>query len=551
MSSSSGRSSGTSRRTSATIWVETDEPCTVDILGAEAPTFSVEGHHYALVIVDGLDPGSVYEYEVALDEHVVWPLPDDPFPPPWSARSTADPLGSCSVAAGRRRPTSLPTRSSSITTIAAAASMRCVRTGCGCCDPAIDEWPDLLVLLGDQVYADDPSPGPATHRRDVRRCRRSRRDPPDEVVADFEQYTWLYHESWTPEVERWVLSVVPSTMIFDDHDMIDDWNISETWVADIRRQPWWQEHIIGGLMSYWIYQHLGNLSPERIREEGMLAALIAGGRRHATCCDGGRPSPSSTRPCPAATTSATTATSVDVRLVVIDSRNGRVLEPEARQMVDDDEWAWIAEHAAEPCRHLLIASSLPVLVPGGLHDLQQWNEAVCATGAGAARGRGSASASGVAIDLEDWSAFDRSFRAMCELIDDTANESPIRPRRSRCCRATSISPTSPRSRCPRRATTCRVRQVVSSPIRNAFVKRERRVIRFAIRRSGRAIAGWLARRAGVAPAPIRWELEHGPIFDNNIGMLCVGDDRPRLVIERARPDENGDPILEIKVDVAL
>ena len=28
----------------------------------------------------------------------------------------------------------------------------------------------------------------------------------------------------------------PSAMIFDDHDMIDDWNISAAWVADIRRQ---------------------------------------------------------------------------------------------------------------------------------------------------------------------------------------------------------------------------------------------------------------------------------------------------------------------------
>ena len=33
---------------------------------------------------------------------------------------------------------------------------------------------------------------------------------------------------------------------------------------------------------------------------------------------------------------------------------------------------------APPVRHLLIATSLPVFVPGGVHGLQQWNEAVCA-----------------------------------------------------------------------------------------------------------------------------------------------------------------------------
>ena len=42
----------------ATIWVETDAPCEVAVLGHTAPTFTVCGHHYALVIVEGLAPGS-------------------------------------------------------------------------------------------------------------------------------------------------------------------------------------------------------------------------------------------------------------------------------------------------------------------------------------------------------------------------------------------------------------------------------------------------------------------------------------------------------------
>jgi hypothetical protein len=32
--------------TEALIWVETDGPCTVSVLGCEARTFCVEGHHY-------------------------------------------------------------------------------------------------------------------------------------------------------------------------------------------------------------------------------------------------------------------------------------------------------------------------------------------------------------------------------------------------------------------------------------------------------------------------------------------------------------------------
>jgi len=38
--------------------VETDEPCQVEVLGARERTWCVEGHHYALVHVEGLEPGT-------------------------------------------------------------------------------------------------------------------------------------------------------------------------------------------------------------------------------------------------------------------------------------------------------------------------------------------------------------------------------------------------------------------------------------------------------------------------------------------------------------
>src|SRR5215467_10643436 len=86
----------------ATIWVETDRPCTVQALGCRAPTFSVCGHHYALVRVTGL-PGGVHPYEVALDGEVVWPEPGSGYPP--SVVRTAVPgaparllFGSCRLA---------------------------------------------------------------------------------------------------------------------------------------------------------------------------------------------------------------------------------------------------------------------------------------------------------------------------------------------------------------------------------------------------------------------------------------------------------------------
>src|ERR1700742_4028539 len=62
--------------TEATVWVETDRPCEVEILGHRTGTFAVDGHHYALVVLDGLAPGSEHEYQVTLDGVAAWPLAD-------------------------------------------------------------------------------------------------------------------------------------------------------------------------------------------------------------------------------------------------------------------------------------------------------------------------------------------------------------------------------------------------------------------------------------------------------------------------------------------
>ena len=75
--------------TEATIWVETDRSCQVGILGRQAQTFEVAGHHYALVMIGDLRPGKDYEYQVALDGTVRWPEPDSEFPP--SVLRTPDP----------------------------------------------------------------------------------------------------------------------------------------------------------------------------------------------------------------------------------------------------------------------------------------------------------------------------------------------------------------------------------------------------------------------------------------------------------------------------
>src|SRR5215208_1850997 len=248
----------------ATVWVETDAPCEVEILGHSEPTFSVEGHHYALPTLDNLSPGETHEYEVKLDGERRWPEAGSRFPP--SRIRTVDPkagleiaFGSCRVSVPHDEPYTLPKDDHELGAEVCALRVR----GLEMLDEPDDDWPDLLVLLGDQVYADEGAP----ETREFVKSRRDVSKPPGTEIADFEEYTRLYRESWSEPVIRWVLSTVPSTMIIDDHDIHDDWNISHSWIDEIRREPWWGERIVGGLMSYWIYQHIGNLSPDRLAED--------------------------------------------------------------------------------------------------------------------------------------------------------------------------------------------------------------------------------------------------------------------------------------------
>jgi hypothetical protein len=541
-------------RTSATIWVETDAPCEVRVLDTVTSTFSVWGHHYALAIVTGLEPGTCIPYTVHLDGAQRWPDDTSTFPASAIRTLGGDEsirvlFGSCRAAAPHEPPFDLEPvddeRGIGVDALRAH--------GLRMLGQPIDQWPDLVMLLGDQVYADDPSP--LTELRiDSERGDDDGdsvdAEPPSDLVADFEEYTMLYRESWTAEVERWLLSVVPSAMIFDDHDMIDDWNISKAWVDDTRAEPWWEEHIVGGLVSYWIYQHLGNLSPEQIEHEGILDRLIdsddAGAvlRRWAlkseefTPVPGGYPF------------SYSRHLGGGVHLVVMDSRNGRVLTPGSRSMLDDDEWAFVAAECREPCRHLMIATSLPMFVPGGLHGIQQWNEAVC----DGAWGRPFAWLGEKlrrALDMEDWAAFDRSFRLMEDLIAEVATGDDAPATVSILGGDIHFSYAAALAFRNADPLTSGVYQLVCSPIRNILAPKERRVLRFAASRPGRWLAEHLQRWVKRPPSRFSWELEDEPLFANTMGSLQFEGDQATVHLERACHSDDGVEQLELVIDRRL
>ncbi len=537
----------------ATVWVETDAACEVEVRADGAPparatTFEVEGHHYAIVRVSGLPADAATPYTVALDGAQVWPEADSPFPP--SALRTNSERGPARIVFGSCR-TAYPheppytDQPDDYECGREVDALRAVALRMAESDPG--DWPHLVLLLGDQVYADEVTP-------DTREFMRSRRDtskPPGETIADFEEYTRLYHEAWSDPPIRWLLSTVPSAMIFDDHDVIDDWNTSAEWVAEMRATDWWEKRVVGAFMAYIVYQHWGNLSPEALDEEEIYQQVNA-------ARDGGDLLSAYAYKCDREVEGARWSYCRDIgttRVVMIDSRAGRVLDPGRRSMVDADEWQWITEHAHGGFDHLLIGTSLPLIMAPALHYLEAWNEAVCdgAWGSLAARA-GEKIRQGV--DLEHWPAFRDSFYAVCELLREVgAGRRGPAPASIVVLSGDVHHAYLAQVGFPKGSgvTAC-VWQATCSPFRNPLSKKERRSVVFGFSRAGHTIGRLLARAAGVPPPPVRWRFQDGdPRFDNQVGTLELDGRRALARLERSLPSGRGveHPVLEIADEHSL
>jgi hypothetical protein len=498
---------------SATIWVETDAACTVWVRAegvepAQSQTFNVCGHHYAIVVVTGLTPGVAAPYSVALDDVDVWPLEGSAWPhsllrPYAPGAPLRIAFGSCRAAGPLEDP------EWGVDALHALAER--LRTS------PPDTWPDLLALVGDQVYADD-NLSPQTKRYIA-----SHRGPDEGAgheVANVDEYTYLYAESWSPEPIRWLLSTLPSAMIFDDHDIRDDWNTSEPWRRQMQATDWWQERITSGLMTYWLYQHLGNLSPTELAADPLLAALKASDgdgekllRAHAeqadAAADGGPPVQWSYR-----------RDWGGVRLLVLDSRANRVVDGRQRLMVSDQEWAWFDAQCTGDVDHLLIVTSLPLMLPPAVHGLEAFDEAV-AQGQWGRRFARLGEKVRQGADLEHWAAFEMSFKRMLRVITEVAGGQRGTPPAT----VTFLSGDvhfSYLAEAHRPATEgSRVLQAVCSPLRNPLGRNIRAMERLAASRIGLMLGRFLTRRAHATTLGWHWDITQGPIFGNTLGELTL------------------------------
>jgi hypothetical protein len=288
-------------------------------------------------------------------------------------------------------------------------------------------------------------------------------------------------------------------------------------------------------MAYWVYQHLGNLAPAELAADPLAGDLLAATAAGTRPVDAG---PALRRHADRTAAALTTQTGPEqpprprwsyardlgrTRLVVLDSRCGRVLPATGqRALLDDDHWRWLERQLTGDVDHLLLASSLPVLLPNGIHQLEAWNEAVCA-GAWGATAATLGERVRQRVDLEHWAAFADSFDRLVALLTAVAAGRHGPPPASilllsgdvhHAYLARAAFPVAAGARSP-------TWQLVCSPfcLRQPMDARLRLALRLAATRPGAWALGALARAAGVTPPALGWRVLHGPAFDHNLGVL--------------------------------
>ena len=330
----------------------------------------------------------------------------------------------------------------------------------------------------------------------------------------------LYDDAWTDPEIRWLMSTVPTAMIFDDHDVRDDWNTSAAWRDEMRAKPWWRDPdplgagVVLGVpaprqplprragrrsrLTARCVEHDGDAWPLLVELADRADAETDGakGVRFSFRWDVGR-----------------------TRLLMIDSRNGRILDDGQHLMLGDREFAWIEEQAAAPgavdhlrARHLgAVAAAARDRRPETVNEI-----------AAAKPGRRGRLAEKIrqAADLEHWAAFRESFDRLTAMIARAAGSGAATVsvlsgdvHHSYAARADSC-----RRRCAARSTSSPARRCTT---RSSWYVRPGSGSRWSARRRR------LAERLGAAvwaprPSRSRGSELAGPFFGNTIATLDLG-----------------------------
>ena len=228
-------------------------------------------------------------------------------------------------------------------------------------------------------------------------------------------------------------------------------------------------------------------------------------------------------------------------------------------MADEGEWQWLTESVAGDWEHVVIASSVPPLLPRGIHTLEAWTERIC----GGAWGRRAARfGEGLRrrFDLEHWPSFGVSFTQLEDLLTSLASGERSAP---------GVPPVTvtlisgdvhhsyltavdlPRTVTAAATSTAMrasaVYQAVCSPFHQAMPATMRGAQGLASSRVSGLIGTAVATLAGARVPRLKWRITEGPWFDNMIATLTYDGPKAIVRFDRATTEDAGPrlvPVLE-------
>jgi hypothetical protein len=305
----------------------------------------------------------------------------------------------------------------------------------------------------------------------------------------------------------------------------------------VTAQDWWKPRICGGLVSYWIYQHLGNLSPQELAENKTWQAVR-------DLADASGPGPVDAEPLLREMAERADAEPGGIRwsyvrhwggtrLIMIDSRAGRVLDEKARRMVDDAEFAWVeaamAQAVADGSDHLVLGTSLPWLLPHAIHNIERWNETLNARHVGRWRGR-LVEKVRQAADLEHWAAFGHSFERLGAALAAVGRGEHGPPPATALVLSGDVHHAYAAALVQPGDLRTSVHQLTVSPLHNQAPHPIRVGFRIGWSRWAQLLTRGLTRSARVQRTALQWEKQAGPFFGNQIGELVLDGRSARFVL---------------------
>lgn len=262
------------------IWTEWTHPCEIivqavsidhsenqeqDVKSSRSRTITVGQRYYAISQLTGLQAATWYTYQIAgVTQDVEQSLPSATdtlvqcfrtFDPPEAGNALRLAYGSC-----RKLSTPEPDA------LSAFGSWLL---------NSIDErettWPHLLLLIGDQIYADDYI---GRRKRTRPLSPNARPEEPYRAGAQsFAEFADLYETAWTCDARvRQVLAALPVYLIFDDHEITNSWNISPAWRA-LALEHGLEQTLVDGLVAYWVYQGWGNICMQSADSNPLLTIM--------------------------------------------------------------------------------------------------------------------------------------------------------------------------------------------------------------------------------------------------------------------------------------